>query len=178
MRRRLTLIVLGCAAVLAGCAASAGRSQADAQPIGVAPAAAQRIVLQLRLPPGGSADEDWQAFRDEWQTSMSAAASARGARFQLLKDGESPGAQAGTLLRMQVNSYRYVSQARRSWLGAFSGNAALDVSVEAVELPSGRSAGSRQYSTSSSAWQGVFSAMTPRQVEAVSQDLVAAVQAR
>jgi len=42
--------------------------------------------------------------------------------------------------------------------------------------PSGRVLGSRKYSTSSTAWQGIFSAMTSKQVQAISEEIVAEVK--
>jgi hypothetical protein len=168
---RTAITILTCAALLAGCAATVNQAQPGTATLSVAPAAAARVVLQMTPPPASGNTEDWRAFREEWQTSMSAAAAPRAASFKLLNDGEAPPAEAATLLKMKVNDYRYVSQAKRFAIGVFSGNAFMDIDVEFVELPSGKVLGTRKYGTSSSAWQGVFSAMTPKQVEAVSQEI-------
>ncbi len=170
-QRRSVLAVLVCAATLAGCAATVNQAQTGASPLAVVPASTSRVLLQMTPPANPGTAEDWRAFRGDWQTSMSAAATPRSTTFQLLNDGETPPSEAGTLLRMKVNSYRYVSQGKRYGLGVFSGNAHMDIDVEFVDLPSGTVVGTRKYSTSSSAWQGVFSAMTPKQVEAVSQEI-------
>mgnify|MGYP006206573815 FL=1 len=76
---------------------------------------------------------------------------------------------------MKVNDFRYVSQAKRYAVGVFAGNAFLDLDVEFVELPQLKTFANRKFQTSSSAWQGVFSAMTPKQVEAVSKEIMAEV---
>ena len=60
-------------------------------------------------------------------------------------------------------------------VGVFAGNAFLDLDVEFVELPQLKTFANRKFQTSSSAWQGVFSAMTPKQVEAVSKEIMAEV---
>ena len=158
------------ASLLAGCAANVSRQASDATRIVPSAPASKRIVLALT---GTSASgPDWEAFREEWQTSMTTAAQAAGASFKLAGPDEPMQTDPSTLVKMHVNDYRYVSQAKRYAVGVFSGNAYMDVDVEFIEWPSGRSLGTRKYSTSSSAWNGVFSAMTPKQVEAVSQEIV------
>lgn len=122
--------------------------------------------------------ENWDAFLEEWQTSMAAAASEKGLGFTMAKPGQAPVSTPAVLVRMKVNDFRYVSQAKRYGLGVFSGNAHMDVEVEFIELPQGVSRGKRKYQTSSSAWQGVFSAMTPKQVEAVSKEILTEVAGR
>ena len=73
---------------------------------------------------------------------------------------------------MKVNDFRYVSQAERYGLGVMTGNAFMDVEAEFLELPQLRPFATRKFQTSSSAWQGIFSAMTPKQVEAVAKEIV------
>ena len=163
---------------LAGCAATVARDAANAPaPITVSPAAAKRIHLVITPAPGVETGADWTRLVADWQTSMTAAAYGRGASFALARPGETPDG-AGVLLNMQVNQFRYMSEGTRALVGVFAGNASLDVDVAFVELPQGNTRGKRNYKTSSSAWQGVFSAMTPKQVDAIANEIVAEIGVR
>ena len=164
--------------VLGGCAAGVTRQAAEGGKLAPAPAAATRIVLSLSAKPSLPAGGDWLAFRDEWQTSMSAATAAAGIGFKFAAAEDAMPAEPATLVKLIVNDFRYVSQSTRYAVGIFAGNAFMDVEAQFVEAPSGRVLGTRKYATSSSAWQGVFSAMTPKQVEAVAQEIVKEVTAR
>jgi hypothetical protein len=115
---------------------------------------------------------DWDAFIEEWQTSMTSAVAARGATFTMIKPGEQTPPEAAVLVKLKVNDFKYVSQAKRDTVGMFAGNAFMDVDVEYVDHPKGKALGKRKFQTSSSAWQGVFAAMTPKQVEAVAKEIV------
>ncbi|HMN80142.1 MAG TPA: hypothetical protein PKA20_09445 [Burkholderiaceae bacterium] len=175
---RRSLIVLLAAASLGGCAANVTRS-IDAPPLPrPAGEAGRNVAMSLTRGESAQPAEDWAAFKEEWQTSMTAASSAAGARFSLLPDGSSTFAGPGVLLKTKVNDFRYVSQAKRYGLGVFTGNAHMDIEVEFVEQPGGRVLGKRQYSTTSSGGQGIFSAMSPKQVEAVSKQIVGEIAGR
>jgi len=60
----------------------------------------------------------------------------------------------------------------RYGFGIMTGNAFIDAEAEFIALPAKKSVGSRKYQTSSSAWQGVFSAMTDKQVLAISNEII------
>ena len=60
----------------------------------------------------------------------------------------------------------------RVGFGIVTGNAFIDADAAFIELPSKRSLGTRKYATTSSAWQGVFPAMTSKQVAALSTEIV------
>lgn len=53
-----------------------------------------------------------------------------------------------------------------------SGNAYIESTLTFNDLKTGRSFGSQTANTSSSAWEGVFSAMTNKQVEAIAADVM------
>ena len=176
--RLAAVLPLAVAAALAGCAATVTRDASHATaPITVSPAAAKRIHLAITPAPGVETGADWTRLVADWQTSMTAAAYGRGASFALARPGETP-AGSGVLLRMQVNQFRYMTEGTRALVGVFGGNASLDVDVTFVELPQGNTRGTRNYKTSSSAWQGVLSAMTPKQVDAIANEIVAEIGVR
>lgn len=178
LRRLLLLAILNVTALLVGCAAGVTKQATD--PVRIAPSAsaANRIVLYVTAKPALATGEDWPAFREEWQTSMTTATTAAGLSFKFAAPDEPMPTDPATVITLSVNDYRYVSQAKRYVVGVFSGNAFMDVDAQFTETPSGRLLGARKYATSSSAWQGVFSAMTPKQVEAVSQELVKEVKSK
>ncbi len=170
--RLIALFTLALVTGLGGCAATVSRDAPATSAPSISTAASQQVFMEVAAAAGVGTNPDWDAFLEEWQTSMTAAASSKGARFALAKPGASPKGETAVLVRMTVNEFQYVSQAKRYAVGIFSGNASLDVDVEFIELPQGKSLGKRKFQTSSSAWQGVFAAMTPKQVEAVSKEII------
>jgi hypothetical protein len=86
--------------------------------------------------------------------------------------------ESGTVVAVKVNDYRYVSAVARYAVGVLTGNAFIDADVAFLDLKTRRPIGNRNYSTSSSAWQGIFSAMTPKQLEGISTEIVKEVSRR
>jgi len=171
---------IGCAlvaAILAACAASVQKPEPEpAATIEVPAAAARRIVLVVVGSDVAVKSSDWEALRGEWRSAMSTAAANAGLGFEW-RDGLVGLPRApGIMAVVKVNDYRYLSTGARYGLGAFAGNAFIDADVAYRELPSARALGSRKYNTSSSAWQGIFSAMTRRQLQAISEEIVAEVK--
>jgi hypothetical protein len=56
------------------------------------------------------------------------------------------------------------------------GNAWVNSSADYSDLKSGHLIGTRTYDTSSSAWEGVMSAMTQEQVQAISQKIISDIK--
>jgi hypothetical protein len=182
-----TLLVLG-GLVLGGCAATIERAPAGSnapatstvaqEPSLKIPAQAnKRLVLNMQLDPKHVAtDKGWPDFKKEWVDITQQQAVAKGMTF-LAQDGEPKATgEPGTLVVVRVNDYRYVTVAKRMILGILSGNAFIDMKVEFRDLASGQIYGERAYNTSSSAWGGVFSAMTPKQIYALADELIAEIQ--
>ena len=55
----------------------------------------------------------------------------------------------------------------RVFFGVMTGNAYIDAKASYTDLNDGKAFGERAYNTTSSAWGGVFSRMTPQQVDAI-----------
>jgi hypothetical protein len=170
------LLALLLSLLLAGCAAPVQQPEQAEARIEVPAAAARKVVLVVVGSDLAAASRDWEALRGEWRGAMSAAASAAGIDFEW-RDGlvNLPRSPA-TVAVVKVNDYRYLSTGARYGLGALAGNAFIDTSVSFREAPSGRVLGGRKYSTSSTAWQGVFSAMTSKQVQAICDEIVAEIR--
>jgi hypothetical protein len=71
-----------------------------------------------------------------------------------------------------VNDFKYVSTTKRYLIGIMAGNAFMDVDAQYIAPPATAPFASKKFNTSSSAWEGIFSAVTPKQVRAVSDMIV------
>jgi hypothetical protein len=172
---RLALVTA--AVALTGCAATVSRSAGETS-IKPAAAATEKIAVVITGSPSATSGKDWQDFRGEWRGAMAAAAAASKLNFGYYEADVPPQPAGTTLVKIKVNDYRYISTGARIGLGVFTGNAFVDSDIEFVEQPAGKTLGSRKYSTSSSAWQGVFSAMTDKQLQALSTEIVKDVTQR
>ncbi|MBW7926278.1 MAG: DUF4410 domain-containing protein [Burkholderiaceae bacterium] len=178
MMRAIQVLLVAASLLVAGCAATVQRDTAQPQTLSMSAAAPRTLLAQLEGAGQVGKSSDWSRFVQRWQESLSAAAAEKELAFNLLEhDAPLPGASA-VLARIRVNDFRYVSNGARQVFGILTGNAHLDVDVEFIELPSGEPLGVRHYRATSSTWQGVFSAMTPKQVEAVAQEIVLEVAGR
>lgn len=118
------------------------------------------------------ARSDWSDFLEQWQKSLTNAAEDQAVSFIFANDESSMPANAAVLVRIHVNDFKYVSQVKRYMLGVMAGNATMDVDAKYISLPANEPFGAKNFNTSSSGWEGIFSAMTPKQVEAVSNMIV------
>lgn len=157
-------------AVLGGCAANVKKDTAAA-PLQLAADSSRAIALNLDGSKVATEAKDWDAFKGEWQRAMREASSAAHVTYV-----EAGAAQAsGTQVSIYVKDYRYISTGARVGLGIMTGNAFVEADARFSDLKSGQSLGERHYNTSSSAWQGVFSAMTAKQIDAICKEIVAEI---
>ena len=173
--RRIAGSLLLASLLLAGCAATVQRPASPevvAEQVIAVPASTRHLIVVLEPGEGIERDDNWRALREEWVTSLSAAAPSKGLRGTVM-DAAPARLDAGDLLvNVRVKEYRYRSQAARYGFGVMTGNAYMYLDLTYRAPPDGRVIGTRSVSTKSTAWQGVFSAMTPKQVEAVVTDIV------
>ena len=167
--------------LLAGCAATVQRPDspdAAATQVIAVPDATRHLIVVLEPGPGIERDENWAALREEWVTSLSAIAPQRGLRGTVMDRAPGRLGAGDLLVNVRVNEYRYRSQAARYGFGVMTGIDYMYLDLAYKAPPDGRVIGNRSVSTKSTAWQGVFSAMTPKQVEAVVTDIVETVAPR
>lgn len=164
---RLSALVL--AAALAGCAANVQRSGPAATSLQV-PGRAQTSVALVVRPATAEIgrSSDWEALRGAWRSAMAEAAQAAGKQFQYLESEPRSAPPGSTLIVVQVKDYRYLSSGARYGLGVMTGNAYLNADAQFYVGPGRTPVGTRSYSTTSSAWQGIFSAMTDKQLAGIS----------
>ncbi len=168
------------ALLLGSCAArvQAPSAQAAHPPRLATPAVATtQLGLLLTGPPALRAAPGWPAFRSQWRSAFKGATTAGGLRMASFETEPTENLPGTVLVRITINDYRHVTVLQRWTLGLFTGNAFVDAEVEFIELPTRRSLGSRRYNTASSAWQGVWSAMTDKQLAALAAAMVQELRA-
>jgi hypothetical protein len=175
--RRAGVCALLCALALAltGCAAqlrTPAAHHADAGRLATPAVATTQVGVLMTASPAMRAAAGWPAFRSEWRSAFKGATTAAGLRTHFFETEPSENLPGTVLVRITINDYRQVSTGMRWAFGSFTGNAYVDADVEFIELPTKRSLGSRRYSTSSSAWEGMFSAMTNKQIAALAGAMV------
>jgi Domain of unknown function (DUF4410) len=187
MSVRFTTLLAVSALALGGCAATVDR-QAPASSTATAPQqqqpsmkipaeAGKRLVLNMQLDSKLAAtDTGWPDFKKEWIDITKEQATSKGMAFTTQDGAAKASGEQGTLVVVHINDYRYVSIAKRVMLGIMSGNAYIDSKVEFRDLATGKLYGERAYNTSSSAWGGVFSAMTPKQIYALADEIIGEIK--
>lgn len=179
MNALIRLTIAAAAVSLAGCAAQVVKTApAGGAQVRVPAESSKAVVLNIGGTPAATKASDWAAFRSEWSNAVQAEASARALPFSL-QDGEARATgQDGTLVTVFVNDYHYVTPGARFGLGVMTGNAFIDAKVRFADLKTGRLFGEEAINTSSSAWEGVFSAMTDKQLQAIAKDIVGEIKPR
>jgi hypothetical protein len=86
-----------------------------------------------------------------------------------------PTGAEGVLVVVNVIDYRYVSIGARVMLGVMTGNAFINSQVGFHDLKTGETWSTKTYDTKSSAWNGVFAAMTTKQVRAICHEILGEV---
>jgi hypothetical protein len=134
--------------------------------------AVKTIVLNVTGSKAIMDSGDWEQFKGEWRAAMKAAAGSIGATV-VAQEGEPKATGApGVLIVVEVADYHYLSPGARYAFGVMTGNAYINSTVQFRDLTTGNLQGERKYDTSSSAWQGIFSAMTEKQVQAICKQIV------
>lgn len=171
-----SLALLTAAALLSACAATVQRPAAGP----VDPVAINGEVRQVVLVVEGSdtvrAQDDWKEFRALWNDAIRASATAAGIQGGVRDSRPGSLDPPGVVVVVRVDSYRYVSTGARYGLGVMTGNAHIKASAQFIQVPGGRVAATRSYDTTSSAWQGIFAPMTVKQVQAITDQIVAEVR--
>jgi hypothetical protein len=156
---------------LTGCAANVVKAP-NAAPLKIGADGAKAIVMNVTGSAVATQSKDWEQFKGEWRAAMKAEATGIGASFAD-QDGEAkPTGTPGTLVVVDVADYRYLSPGARYGFGIMTGNAFIKSKVQIRDLAAGDLLGERSYDTSSTAWQGIFSAMTEKQVQAICKQIV------
>lgn len=172
------LAAVAAAAVLAGCAAQVTRGGGADDRVTLPPTASQRLVVSISATPATRQTAHWPDFAAEIRRAFETEARSVDMPIAFQEGPARPTGEAGTLLAFEVQDYRWLSTGARYGLGVMTGNAFVNARLQFQDLKSGASYGSRTVNTSSSAWQGVFSAMTDKQLQAIARDTLADLRRR
>ncbi|QVI69158.1 DUF4410 domain-containing protein [Pseudomonas syringae] len=173
MSKALTVVGLIFTALLTGCAATVERGGLGT--MSVSHAAKQNIAVEFDGSDKVLAHKDWPLLQSTWSQSLKTEAAAEG--YELLVVKQDPAPRPGVLLKVDVSTFRYITSGARYTVGSMTGNAWVNSKVEFIDMESGRRMGLRSYDTKSTAWEGVFSAMTEKQLEAISKRIIADIKA-
>lgn len=178
MKSFLRVVAVLSAVLMVGCAATVQRTGAPTNSLAIPVASTSTVYLVVKSTEGHDRSEDWEPFRAEWRAAMANTTSGAGRSFVYLDTVPDAVEEPGTLVVVDVSDYRYVSAGARYGLGVMTGNAYVDADAEFFVVPAMQSVGSRKYATSSSAWQGVFSAMTSKQIAALTEQMLKDIDSR
>jgi hypothetical protein len=170
MAMRLVLSLL-LAALLVSCGASVKREESGAKL--ELPATAQGKVVLIVEPanPLVAKRPDWPALVDEFTAAMGKAAGNARLEFSAYKAGTRPAPEAGTLVTVTVSGFKLIGSDKLFALGAIAGSGALDTDVAFADLQTGKALGTRKYAASSGAFQGLTSAPSERQLDALAEQI-------
>lgn len=135
------------------------------------------VAVSIFASPGTRRSRAWPTLVAEWQNHMPSAVNSVGADLLTVRESE-PAAmrKPGTLVAVQVNSFRYVSPARPyTRPPAFQGtptNASLDVTVQFFDLMTGDPVGSER-AYRASALEADYAQSTNLQVRNMAQRIMA-----
>jgi hypothetical protein len=173
MKNTALTMALAATLVLAGCATAPSDKTATPAPVRLAPpvsipsASARKVVLAMTGPKHVVEARDWAEFKREWRETFADHAREAGIAFSFADSEPQRASEDGTLLQVTVADYRIVGIGARIMFGIMTGNAFIDARIRYASLRDGTPFGEQQYNTSSSAGGGVFSKVTPQQVNEI-----------
>lgn len=170
MRLR-SAFLLAAFVLLTGCAATVKRQSTDVAMATLPKSASSKLVLNVSGSKSSVESSDWAGFKQEWQENFLEQAKIAGVPFEMQDGAPKATGEEGTLLFVYVEDYRFLRPGTRYGLGILSGNAYIESKLTFSNLKTGETLGSKTANTSSSAWQGIFSAMTNKQVQAIATDV-------
>lgn len=176
MKNSKNLLALSCliaVLLLSGCAASV--KSVGAETLTIDEAAKKILVVNIQGNGKVEQNEDWIRLRQEWNKALKDEAARAG--YHLTESHVAdPAVKDGVGIKINVTNFRYLTPGARYAAGVMVGNSWINSSADYSDLKSGRLIGSRTYDTSSSAWEGVMSAMTQKQVEAIAQQIISDIK--
>lgn len=155
---------------LTACSATVKRDSAD-NAIEIPQSAASKLVLNISGSKEATGEDDWQGFRQEWVENFTEQAALSNVPFEMQEGPAKATGENGVLLSVFIQDYRFLRPGTRYAVGVMAGNAFIESKLTFTDLKTGESFGSQVANTSSSAWEGIFSAMTNKQVEAIAVDV-------
>jgi hypothetical protein len=168
---------LSLALLLTGCAATVKKQDGGVPvPVGTK-APGKNVVLNLTGSDATTSAKDWTGFKGIWNDECSDEFHDAEAQFSMQDGAPTGSGSEGDLVVVNVVDYRYVSIGARVMFGIMTGNAFINAQVDFRDLKTGETWATKTYDTKSSAWNGVFAAMTTKQVRAMCHEILGEVSA-
>jgi len=161
-----------CLVLMTGCAATIKKDSADTPLSEIPKRSAAKLVLNVSGSKETISSKDWEGFKQEWSENFTNQAAEANVTFEMQEGSPHATGEDGVLLYVFVNDYRFIRPGTRYVVGVMGGNAFIESKLTFSDLRTGESYGSQVANTSSSAMQGIFSAMTNKQVEAIAADVL------
>lgn len=173
---RATAMILACCAMgLTGCAVRMQGAE-NHKPIAVGPAAAKKLVLGIDGSATATGADSWASLTSALHEGCKEEATTAGLQIEFQQGAARATGEPGALLAMHVNDFRYISTGMRIGIGIMSGNAFIDANTKFLDLQNGAVWGERPYVTKSSAMEGIGSAMTAKQAQAICKNMIDVVR--
>jgi len=166
------IVATVCLILFTGCAATVKRNPADTALSEIPKSATSRLVLNVSGSSETTSATDWDGFKLEWKENFAEQAASAGVAFEMQEGAPRATGEDGVLLYVFIQDYRFMRPGTRYAIGILGGNAFIESKLTFSDLRTGKSYGSQEANTSSSAREGVFSAMTNKQVEAIAVDVL------
>ena len=174
--RSHSLIILFAVVLLGGCAAPVRTTSPPSAPVAISGESSRYVVLNISGSEQATQSPSWPQLVAEWQKAMTETTDAAGVRLSAQEGEPRATGEQGTLVAVQINSFRYVSPAARYVGGVFTGNAYIGATVKFLNLRTGELLGERSYNTASRGGQGIFAPMTDRQVRAMANEIMGEIK--
>jgi hypothetical protein len=168
-------IVVCCSMGLTGCAVRMQGAE-NQQRIAVSSTAGKKLVLGMDGSATAKGSDSWTSLTTAFHEGCTQEAQSAGVPIEFQDGTTHATGEAGTLLAMYVNDFRYISTGMRVGFGIMTGNAFIDANTRFLDLNNGSVLGERPYVTKSSAWEGIGSAMTPKQAQAICKNMIDVVR--
>lgn len=177
MHRNRLIWLASLTMLTAGCASTVHKEDGGAPvPVGIK-APGKHIVLNLTGSDASTSSKDWARFKGTWNDECSDEFHDAEAQFSMQEGAPQPTGSEGALVVVNVVDYRLVSIGARVAFGIMTGNAFINAQVGYRDLKTGDTWSTKTYDTKSSAWNGVFAAMTTKQVRAICHEILGEVSA-
>lgn len=166
----------GCAVTVDRTSTNGTSSSVPIQPVTEA-SASKNVLLSVTGSKEILATKDFQIIADEIQRGVTEKLTPAGATLNMATSAALL-TTPGTKIVVTILDYRYVSTGMRYAFGIMTGNAYINAKIELFDLQSNKKLTEQTFNTSSSAFQGIFSAMTAKQVDAMGEEVLALVRPR
>jgi hypothetical protein len=148
-----------------------------AEPVNIPVASSRKLVVVMTGPKTVLDAKDWPDMKREWRDTFASYAKDNGVSCTFVDTAPASGSEDGTLLVVNMADYRMVGIGMRIMFGVMTGNAYMDAKVGYLNLRDGSKFGDQQYNTSSSFIGGIFSKVTPQQVDQIAASIFAELKA-